>query len=194
MVSAIEVLEANKALYRTEMLGALAEIMEPLEVEDGHIFMKEGDECCSIIFIETGKIVRTKLSVSDEEKEGILKLGIDKIKENSIVVEEIVGGTRSTGLFHNFDSGQTAFATMSASGPTKVWSVSGDKFRELVSKPEYSLLLDDASYGEKDSYGIEKISKPCRIYRWQIEQPKTYQMSIVRRNKLGGRKFQCCPR
>jgi len=83
----------------------------------------------------------TKLSVPDEKKDEVLKLGIDKIKEKSVFVEEIIAGTRGTGLFHNFEAGQTAFATMSSSGPTKVWFVPGDKFRALIAKPDYSLMM-----------------------------------------------------
>jgi len=141
MPSALEVLHANKALYPEPMLDALAEIMIPQDVDDGHIFVKEGEEVANIFFIEKGMLVRTKLGVPDEEKESILKLGIDKIKEKSILVEEILGGTRSTGLFHNFEAGQTSYATMSSSGPAKVWYVPGDKFRALVSKPEFCLMM-----------------------------------------------------
>lgn len=144
MPTALEVLRSNKQLYPEAMLESLAAIMEPFEAEDGHIFVKEGEECKSIIFIESGKIVRTRLSAPDEEKEGILKLGIKEIKAKSIFVEEILAGTRSTGLFHNFDAGQKAFATMSAAGTTKVWLVSGNKFRELVCKPEYCLPMMQA--------------------------------------------------
>jgi hypothetical protein len=94
-----------------------------------------------IMFVESGKLIRTRMSVPDEEKEGILKGGIDKIKENSIVVDEILPGTHSTGLFHNFEAGATAFATIISSGPSKVWCIPGDKFRAVVTKPEFSILM-----------------------------------------------------
>ena len=97
--------------------------------------------CHTITFIESGKIVRTKLSVAEEEKERVLKLDIDEIKRKSIVVEEILPATRPTGLFHSFEKGQIAYATMSASGPTKVWLVPSAKFREVVAKPEFSILF-----------------------------------------------------
>ena len=95
----------------------------------------------NIIFVESGKLIRSKMSVRDEEKEGILKLGIDEIKQKSIVIDEILAGTRSTGLLHNFEPGSTAFATISSSGPTKVWSIPGEKFRAVVAKPEFNLIM-----------------------------------------------------
>jgi hypothetical protein len=94
-----------------------------------------------IMFVESGKLIRTRLSVHDEEKEGILKAGIDKIKNNSIFIDEILPGTHCTGLLHNFEAGATAFATIFASGPTKVWCIPGDKFRAIVTKPEFSIIM-----------------------------------------------------
>lgn len=141
VLQSLEVLRANLYTYPPEMLQAISEIMVPQEVEDGHIFVKEGEVCHTITFIESGKIVRTKLSVAEEEKERVLKLDIDEIKRKSIVVEEILPATRPTGLFHSFETGQIAYATMSASGPTKVWLVPSAKFREVVAKPEFSIFF-----------------------------------------------------
>ena len=93
------------------------------------------------MIVESGKLIRSKLSVPEEERTGILKLGFDKIKENSIIVDEVLAGSGPTGVLHNFEAEATAFATVSASGPCKVWLVPGDKFRALVAKPEYSMFM-----------------------------------------------------
>ena len=86
-------------------------------------------------------MVRTKLSVPEEEKADIIKLGIDKIKENSVVVDEVLPGTRPTGFYHCFEPGSKAFATVSASERSTVWLIPGEKFRALISKPEYCLIV-----------------------------------------------------
>ena len=44
MVTALEIIKDNTELdYPDALLAAWAEIMEPIEVEDGHIFIKEGE-------------------------------------------------------------------------------------------------------------------------------------------------------
>mmetsp|Transcript_4264 Transcript_4264/g.4809 ORF Transcript_4264/g.4809 Transcript_4264/m.4809 type:complete len:521 (-) Transcript_4264:206-1768(-) len=141
MSTALQVLLANQGSIPEEMNGAIAEIMIPNEVEDGHIFVKEGDDIANIVFVESGKLIRSKMSVPDEEKEGILKLGIEEIKKKSIVIDEVLPGTRSTGVLHNFEPGSTAFATIYSSGPTKVWSIPGERFRAVVAKPEFNLIV-----------------------------------------------------
>jgi len=143
MASALEVLKNNttKGLFPEDILAALSELMIPTKVEDGHIFVKEGEEISNIMIVESGKLIRSKLSVPEEERVGILKLGFDKIKENSIIVDEVLAGSAPTGVFHNFEPGEVAYATISASGPCKVWLVPGDKFRAVVSKPEYNLIM-----------------------------------------------------
>ena len=98
-------------------------------------------EISNIMIVESGKLIRSKLSVPEEERVGILKLGFDKIKENSIIVDEVLAGSAPTGVFHNFEPGEVAYATISTSGPCKVWLVPGDKFRAVVSKPEYNLIM-----------------------------------------------------
>jgi D-isomer specific 2-hydroxyacid dehydrogenase, catalytic domain len=101
----------------------------------------------SILIVDTGKLVRSKLSCDDSEKAAILAGGIETIKEKSVVVDEIVGtgddhhGGHATGTMHNFEPGAKAYATVMSSGPTKVWKIPGEKFREIVAKPEYSLAV-----------------------------------------------------
>jgi CRP-like cAMP-binding protein len=100
-----------------------------------------------ILVVDTGKLVRTKLSCDEAEKAAILEGGAEMIKENSVVVDEILGtgeghaGGHATGTMHNFGAGAKAYATLMSSGPTKVWKIPGDKFREAVAKPEYALAV-----------------------------------------------------
>ena len=117
------------------------------------------------MIVESGKLIRSKLSVPEEERTGILKLGFDKIKENSIIVDEVLAGSGPTGVLHNFEAEATAFATVSASGPCKVWLVPGDKFRALVAKPEYSMFMM-AFLARR----LRTASKSIRGLRNKIEQ------------------------
>ena len=81
-----------------------------------------------ILIVESGKLVRTKLSCDESEKAAVLAAGINSIKEHSVVVDEIVGsaskaGGHITGSLHAFEAGAKAYATVIASEPTKVWKV-----------------------------------------------------------------------
>lgn len=145
MVTALEVIKLNTVQdYPGALMVAWAEHMIPMEVEDGHIFIKEGEEIKNIVLVESGKLVRTKLSVPEEERIGILEQGHEKIQENSIIVDEVLPGTGPTGLLHSFDAGNPAFATVTASGHCKVWLMPSEKFRAVVSKPEYAIACMSA--------------------------------------------------
>ncbi|KAG7339624.1 2-hydroxyacid dehydrogenase [Nitzschia inconspicua] len=129
-----------------ELLVELAEIMTMEEVGDNHIFIKEGEVFKSILIVDIGKLVRTKLSCDDSEKAAILAGTAETIKEQSVVVDEILGtgeghlGGHATGTMHNFEPNAKAYATVISSGPkTRVWKIPGDKFREIVAKPQYAL-------------------------------------------------------
>jgi D-isomer specific 2-hydroxyacid dehydrogenase, catalytic domain len=97
-----------------------------------------------ILVVDTGKLIRTKLSCDESEKATILEGGAEMIKENSVVVDEILGtghaGGHATGTMHNFEEGAKAYATVMSSGPAKVWKIPGDKFREVVSKSIRNML------------------------------------------------------
>lgn len=147
MASALEVLQKNSNQAASELprdlLVEVSKFMIPIEVDDGHILVKEGEDITDIVVVETGRLIRSKLSVPEEEKADILKedVGFEQIREKSIVVDEILSGTSPTGVYHNFEAGCRAFATISASGPCRVWLLPGDKFRSVVSKPEYCMVV-----------------------------------------------------
>lgn len=99
------------------------------------------------MIVDSGKLVRSKISSHESEKAAILEGDAETIKEHSVVVDEVQGtgadkeGGHATGVMHNFEPNAKAYATVMASGPTKVWKIPGDKFREIVAKPEYSLAV-----------------------------------------------------
>jgi len=143
MATAIEILKENSASVLPDaLIAAWAEAMESIEVKDGHIFVKEGDEIINVVFVESGKLIRTKLSVPEDERAGILAEGYDKIQENSIKIDEVLPGSSPTGVLHSYEAGNAAFATVTASGPCKVWIMPSEKFRAVISsKPEFGMFI-----------------------------------------------------
>lgn len=118
-----------------------------------------------ILIVDSGVLVRTKLSCSEEEKAAILGSGADVIRENSVVVDEIrdeAGAGRVTGALHNFKPDGVAFATVIAKGPCKVWFIPGDKFRAIVSKPQYALPVM--------SYLAEEVREGSKSIRRMLEE------------------------
>lgn len=99
------------------------------------------------MIVDSGKLTRSRLSCADDEKTAILDAGIEQIRAKSVVVDELVGtgnekpGGRVTGALHNFEPGKIAYATVTSTGPAKVWIIPGDEFRAIVGKPEYALAV-----------------------------------------------------
>jgi D-lactate dehydrogenase len=125
--------------------------MVPLETDDGYMFMTEGSELHRFLILEEGTLARTKLSVnSSTDKLNILE-SIQRSQQNvvsqliaqhSVVIDTLEGRGRVTGLLHvvNRDPMHRAYATVTSRGPVKVWLVSGEDFRELVSsQPQFAL-------------------------------------------------------
>jgi hypothetical protein len=118
-----------------------------------------------ILIVESGTLVRTKLSCSEDEKHALLEMGYDAIRDNSVVVDEIrdgIGAGRVTGALHNFKEDGVAFATVMAKGPCKVWFIPGDKFRAIVSKPEYALSVM--------SFLAEEVREGSKSMRRMLEE------------------------
>jgi len=98
--------------------------------------------------LESGELVRTKLSVEPEKKHhtraSLKMLETSKrstsITKYSVVVDRIRGPGRMTGLLHVLEPGSHSYATVSAVGPTKVWSITADEFRQVISSnPQFAL-------------------------------------------------------
>ena len=119
----------------------------------------------SILIVQSGALVRTKLSCNEDEKAAILSSGPDAIRENSVIVDQILDTPKSnhaTGTLHMFKSDSVAFATVIAKGPCKVWVVPGDKFRSIVSKPEYALPVM--------AYLAEEVREGSKSMRRMLEE------------------------
>ena len=152
----------------------LARQMKCLEVQDGYNFFEEGDEIHSVLILEEGVAVRTKMSV-DESNVAELRSSLREMpsehsetspgEDASVLIDTISGRAQVTGLLHNFKAGAVAYATVSARGPVKAWLIEGKKFREAITKePAYALemmssLSRELRVGTKSLQALVRHSK-----------------------------------
>jgi len=135
-------------------LQALASKLEgPLEVDEGHIFVREGDKITFWAILEEGSLVRTKISADGAEDFQKKKQGsarnlfedtdsasyqviASEMAKNSVVVDTVSGHGRVIGLLHNLKADEAvAYSTVTAHGSdpcTKVWLMSGVDFRSVI--------------------------------------------------------------
>jgi D-lactate dehydrogenase len=122
-------------------LDSLAHIMVPINAEDGHIFLEEGSPVNTFLVLESGTLVRTKLSADAAEKVDLQKslrslkgrLVTDELNKSSVVVDTLTARGRVSGMLHVIEDGNFAYATVTArGGPAKVWLVPGQSFRDLL--------------------------------------------------------------
>lgn len=145
--------------------------MVPIECPDGHILVDEDTQILQVLMLESGKLVRTKFAVEETKKHAVrssmnlfkdISMRSITFEEKSIVVDVIQGRGRITGLLHILEPGSKAFATVHASGPTKVWSISADDFREVISSdPQFALdmmgaMARELRTGSKSLRGLMK--------------------------------------
>jgi D-lactate dehydrogenase len=125
------------------LLDALASKMVPVEAEAGHIFVDEGEPMTHLLIIEEGTLVRTKLAVAESGRE-VMRTSLKDLTRHkraqsqmqvSVVVDEVKGRGRITGLLHSIKEGGEAYATVSSKGRSKVWLIAGEDFRQAVSSP-----------------------------------------------------------
>eukprot|EP00934_Nitzschia_sp_Nitz4_P004908 Nitzschia sp. Nitz4//scaffold16_size188269//145042//147064//NITZ4_001812-RA/size188269-augustus-gene-0.98-mRNA-1//-1//CDS//3329538580//4898//frame0 len=146
------------------MLEKLADKMTLQEADDGFLFVKEGDEIKNVLVLQEGSLVRTKLSVEDAAV-AHEEWTEEEIKEHSIVVDEITGTGKITGLLHSVETGGHAYATISAAGPTKVWLLPGEDLRDIVcGEPQFALDLMSALARELRS-GTKSLRNVLRRVR-----------------------------
>jgi len=155
------------------LLSALADSMVPVKSEKGHIFVDEGDLMTQIFILEEGTLVRTKLSVSEEDmpdmRQSLRSMSnIMKHKEivrNSVTIDRITGRGRVTGLLHGCQEMSHAYATVSAETDCKVWLMNAQDFRDTVSTtPQYCLDILEAMsrelrVGSKSLRGLIESAK-----------------------------------
>ena len=169
-----------------DLLEALSLKMEPVEVDDGHIFFHEGMPIDAILVIEEGTLARTKLlKDSNTDVKSSLKtrrrLSSANLLDESILVDKISGRGRLTGLLHNVHEDESdAFATVVALGRTKVHRLYGSDFREIVSQnPRFALevlqilareirnstksIRNLSSSPSKNVQGVGSTGKVCRV-------------------------------
>ncbi|KAL3930199.1 MAG: hypothetical protein SGBAC_011867, partial [Bacillariaceae sp.] len=96
-------------------LQEISKLMTKEEVEDGHIFGKEGEVSSKWFILDEGTVVRYK---------GPL--------DNSHVLDKLEGKGRVTALFHSLNEDHVTFSTLVASGPVKLWSVDAKAYRDLL--------------------------------------------------------------
>ena len=138
-----------------ELVQALAAVMEPEEATDGHVFVEEGEIIERFLIIESGKLDRTKKTIDFAaskdgsgvpipKPESLRSMGKharrQSIIQDSILVDQIQGRGHVTGLLHTTHEDTEAYATITAHGPAKVWSIKGEDFRRIISEnPSFSL-------------------------------------------------------
>ncbi len=95
----------------------VAKLMQPVEADDGHCFVKEGHPINEFIIIEEGLLTRTK--------------SVKNGNENLLIDE--VGPGNVTGFLHvaGYED-EKAFATLAADGKAKVWVVNGKEFQTML--------------------------------------------------------------
>ena len=123
-----------------ELKQALASKMVLREVDKGHVFAHEGLPVTNLLIIEEGILARSKAESTEvaEELSGNasivdMNLSSPGAFEKSIVVDEIEGLGRVTGLLHILVEADTlAFATVWAKTPGKVWQILAEDIRNVL--------------------------------------------------------------
>jgi len=133
---------------------AIASRMILREVEEGHVFVRQGMPIDHLMVIEEGTLTRSKAEESSDEQtttattgpsrglhhnklQSVMDINFSSPEalEASIVVDDIEGLGRVSGLLHilvDYDS--LAFATVWASSPTaRVWLIPAEEFRSILS-------------------------------------------------------------
>lgn len=172
MSTAIDILKSTTYFHDASetFLEELAKRMIPMDVEEGHVFIEESEPMTTMLILEEGALIRSKLAVQKEDFKELrssvkhLKGSIVKDTTHSVIVDEITGRGKITGLLHNMNKeGEISFAyaTVSSKGPrTKVWVLSGDDFKAAVAaNPEHAFealhaLARELRSGSKSLQGL----------------------------------------
>lgn len=108
-----------------EYLHEISKLMTPEEVEDGHVFVNEGEEQIRWFILDHGVVMRCKGDIAEKN-----------------VLDRLEGRGRVTALFHSLNKNHMSYSTMIASGPVKLWSVDAKAYRDLLAKNgEFALQL-----------------------------------------------------
>mmetsp|Transcript_31843 Transcript_31843/g.77183 ORF Transcript_31843/g.77183 Transcript_31843/m.77183 type:complete len:515 (+) Transcript_31843:116-1660(+) len=98
-------------------LQEISKLMTKEEVEDGHVFAKEGEESSKWFILDEGTVIRYKGPVETRQ-----------------MLDKLEGRGRVTALFHSLNEEHVTYSTVVASGPVKLWSVDAKAYRDLLAK------------------------------------------------------------
>jgi D-lactate dehydrogenase len=174
--------EASDALLRR-----LATAMTPVAASNGHMFVQEGSPIEDILILEKGKLLRTKYAADhpDDLDASLHKLKnmkngsrLDYILEKSVVVDQLEGRGRMSGLLHSIRPGGTAFATVVATGEhVKVWLLKARKFRDILAEsPDYSMDIMNAMARELRS-GTKSLRGLMQAVQSTVERSGSFDSS-----------------
>lgn len=96
-------------------LHEISKLMTKEEVEDGHVFLNEGEECTKWFILDEGTVCRYKGSGDDKQ-----------------LLDKLEGRGRVTALFHSLNVDHKCYSTVVASGNVKLWSVDAKAYRDLL--------------------------------------------------------------
>jgi D-lactate dehydrogenase len=124
-----------------EMLRKISELMVLEEVDDGHVFVEEGEEQTKWFILDQGVVARYKLgTTSNDQKTDFTKRSMTF--ENHVLLDRLEGRGRVTALLHSLNEGHKSYATVAAKGPVKLWSVNAKESRDLLrANGEFALPL-----------------------------------------------------
>jgi D-lactate dehydrogenase len=121
-----------------DFLDVIADKMELHAVDDGYVFVEEDEIMTHIFVIEEGTLSRTKKSNNSKltRRQSLRNLSkLDRrnsLQEESVLIDTVQGRGRVTGLLHNIHEDTKAYATVTSSGPAKVWALEGKAFQSII--------------------------------------------------------------
>lgn len=118
-----------------DMLRAISKLMKKETVDDGHVFIEEGEVQTHWYILDQGTVTRYKLG--DGKKKDSSE-GFD----SHTVLDRLEGKGRVTGLFHSLNEGHRSFSTIVATGNVQLWSVGAKEYRDfLAENGDFALQL-----------------------------------------------------
>jgi len=153
-----------------EFQAALADKVEFVDADEGHVFVREDDIVDKFMILESGILGRTKLSADPSVKASLRDMKQADISgtltEKGVLVDTIEGEATITGLLHCMSDVESSYATVTArGGPAKVWIMPAAEFRTLVaSKPEFMFDVMAAMANEvrSGSKSLRSVMKKLR--------------------------------
>jgi D-lactate dehydrogenase len=160
---------------------ALASHMKRETVSAGHVFVKEGEAMQYIMLLQEGRLIRVKSvggggsSAKSQGKSSSTPSQASDGNEASpglsdpnqgVIVDDIVGHAKMSGLLHNVCPDSLAYATIQAATDSTVWLLSGQDFRSVMTQnPSFALEMLQAFARE-----LRQGSKSLRALVQAVQQ------------------------